>query len=73
MKQMTCSHMGNGMSGLCDTIISGNTAKEMSDNGWKHLQAAHPDMAKGMQDQTQEQRDSWFSEFEKKFDAAPKM
>jgi len=41
MKTMTCSQMG----GTCEAKITGNTPEEMMENGMKHLERNHPDMA----------------------------
>lgn len=41
MKTMTCAQMG----GMCETAISGTTPEEMTENGMKHIEEAHPDMA----------------------------
>ena len=41
MKTMTCAQMG----GPCDEKIAGSTPDEMMENGMKHLEEAHPEMA----------------------------
>ncbi len=41
MKTLTCKQMG----GPCETPIKGADEKEMMDNGMKHIEEAHPEMA----------------------------
>ncbi len=57
----------------CKARIRGNTPEEMIDNGMKHVQKAHPDMAEGMKTMSKEEGDKWRAEFQKKWDAAPEM
>ena len=58
MKQISCSTMG----GPCDEMIQGNDPKELSDNGMKHLQEKHPDLAKQMAGMSKEDGEKWFND-----------
>ncbi len=66
---MTCREMG----GPCETVIMGNTPKEMMDNGMKHAAEMHPDMAEQMKKMPKADMDKWTSDFYKKWNAAPDM
>lgn len=69
MKQMTCAQMG----GPCSAMITGNTPKEMVDNGMRHLKQDHPGMAKKMEGMSKEDGEKWMMEFEKKWKDAPDL
>jgi predicted small metal-binding protein len=71
MKQMTCAEMGGPAT--CTTVISGNTPEEMSANGTKHVNEAHPDIAESMKSMPKEAMDKWTADFKEKFSAAPKV
>lgn len=71
MKQMTCAQMGGPAT--CTTVISGNTAQEMVDNGMKHLKEAHPEMLADMDKMSDDDKAKWMADFQAKFDAAPTM
>ena len=71
MKQMTCAQMGGPAE--CSTMITGNTADEMVANGMKHIEEAHPEMAKDIKAMSKEAMDKWMAEFQPKFDALPAM
>ncbi len=71
MKQMTCAQMGGPAS--CTFAVTGNSAEEMSMNGMKHVEEAHPDMAAQIKAMSKEDTDKWMAEFKGKFDAAPEM
>ncbi len=71
MKQMTCARMGGPAT--CNFMVTGNTAKEMADNGMKHVMQAHPDMADKMKTMSKEDNDKWWAMFQKKWDATPEM
>ena len=71
MKQMTCAAMGGPAD--CTTMISGNTAEEMVGNGMKHIEEAHPEMAKDIKKMTQEETTKWMEVFTVKFNALPEM
>jgi predicted small metal-binding protein len=64
MKTMTCREMG----GLCDHEISAQTAKEMMDEGMKHLKKEHPEMAQKMSSMSKEENDQWKADFMKRWD-----
>jgi len=66
---MTCKEMG----GPCDHIIQGNTPEEMVDNGMKHLQKDHPEMAEGMKTMSKEEGDKWMADFKAKWAKTPEM
>lgn len=66
MKKTTCAAMGGPSD--CTTVIMGNTAQEMIDAGWKHIQEAHPDQAKKIMANSKEENDKWMDEFRAKFD-----
>lgn len=59
------------MGGPCDTVVSGNSPEEVMDNGWKHMEEAHPDMAASMKDMPQEAKDEWSKKFHAQWEAAP--
>lgn len=71
MKTMTCREMG----GPCDMPISGNTAKEMMDNGAKHLMEMNDEghkKAMAMMEEMSKNPEAgkrWNEDFEKKFNA----
>lgn len=69
MKTLTCSQMG----GPCNAPISGNSFEEISDNGMKHLQQAHPEMAEQMKNMTKEEGDAWAAKVMPMYEAAPEM
>jgi hypothetical protein len=54
-------------------VISGNTPEEMSANGTKHVNEAHPDIAESMKSMPKEAMDKWTADFKEKFSAAPKV
>jgi len=65
MKTMTCKDMG----GSCDEMVHGATAEEMSMNGMKHAETAHPEMAAKIKAMTKEETDTWMTEFTAKWSA----
>jgi predicted small metal-binding protein len=67
MKTMNCSDMG----GTCEETMSAATEEEMVGMGWKHIEAAHPEMAEKIKNIPQAEKDTWMSEFHKKWEAAP--
>ena len=67
MKQMTCAQMGGPAA--CTFMITGSTAEEMSMNGMKHVEEAHPELAAQIKAMTKEETDKWMAEFSAKFDA----
>lgn len=69
MKEMTCAQMGGPET--CDTVISGNTPEEMSNNGMVHINEEHPQMAEDIRSMPKEALDTWNAEFREKWDAAP--
>ncbi len=69
MKQLTCAQMG----GPCDAPIMGNDMNEMAENGMKHLQEVHPEMAADMAKMSPEDNAKWMADMQPKFDTAPTM
>jgi hypothetical protein len=65
MKQIKCGDMGGPVD--CDEVITGSTAQEMIDNGWKHLQSAHPEQAKNIMSNPKDVNDKWMSDFKDNF------
>ena len=59
MKTITCLD--------CDHKFSGNTAEEVMEAMMPHYLKDHKDV---LDADTQEQRDGWFSEFNRRFDTA---
>jgi predicted small metal-binding protein len=46
MKKMICADMGGPAT--CTDEISGSTADEMIQHGWKHIEEMHPEIAEGI-------------------------
>lgn len=71
MKIMTCAQMG----GMCEEPITGATKDEMLDNGMRHLEAVHPEMAAGVKAMPKDHPDmvAWMEKFEKDFNDTPEM
>ena len=74
MKSMTCRQMG----GPCNAVIVGNTAKEMMDNGSKHIKeymgdAEHKKVFDMMMDMQKDPAagKKWNEEFEMRFASLP--
>lgn len=67
MKNMKCSEMG----GPCDAVCSADTWENMTAEGMKHLEVAHPEMVEAMKTQTPEALAKWNEETKAKFDALP--
>ena len=73
MKTMTCKQMG----GPCDMPIHGETAREMSDNGAKHLMEQNDEAHKTAQSMMADmQKDpaagqKWNEDFTRKFAELP--
>ena len=68
---MTCSQISQ--QGDCTTMITGNTAEEMSMNAMKHIEESHPEMAAQIKAMSKEDMDKWMADFQQRFDAAPAM
>lgn len=66
MKQITCAQLGGPAT--CTTVITGNTAQEMIDAGWKHLQAEHAEVAQNIMNNPKEANDKWMADFTANFD-----
>ena len=66
MKKITCAAMGGPET--CHEVIVGSTSEEMVGNGWKHIEAAHHDLAENIKGNTKEVNDAWMGEFAAKFD-----
>ncbi|HEX5429546.1 MAG TPA: hypothetical protein VFX17_00515 [Patescibacteria group bacterium] len=71
MKKILCSNLGGPAD--CTTVITGNTAQEMIDSGWKHLQETHPEQAENIMKNPKEANDKWMAEFKEKFDTLEDM
>lgn len=71
MKQITCAAMGGPAD--CTTMIAGNTPEEMVQNGMKHIEESHPEMAADVKKMTPEATTKWMDDFKTKFDALPEM
>lgn len=71
MKKMTCRQMG----GECDAEITGATPGEMLENGMKHLEETHPDMAASVKaaDPASPMMVAWNEKFHADFEAAPEV
>lgn len=69
MKHMTCAQMGGPAT--CSTVITGETAEEMIENGSKHVGAEHPELAEQMKQMSPEENAKWMADFKKKFAALP--
>jgi predicted small metal-binding protein len=66
MKKVTCAQLSGPAT--CDEVITGNTAEEIIDAGWKHMQEAHPEQAQNIMNNPKEANDAWMAEFKAKFD-----
>lgn len=66
MKQIKCREMGGPQT--CEVVIKGETAQDLIDRGWKHLQEAHPTEAKNIMANPKEENDKWMDEFEANFE-----
>lgn len=66
---MTCAQMG----GMCETVVTGNTAEEMMSNGMAHLEEAHPEMAANVKAMPKDDPKmvEWNEKFMKDWEAAP--
>jgi hypothetical protein len=71
MKQMTC--VAAGGPATCSAVLTGNTAEEMLENGMKHVNEAHPEMAADIQKMSKEDMAKFLAEFHGKFDALPEL
>jgi predicted small metal-binding protein len=71
MKIMTCAQMG----GMCEEQITGATKDEMLDNGMRHLDAEHPEMAASVKAMPKDDPTmvAWMEKFEKDFNDTPEM
>ena len=71
MKNITCKEMG----GICDAVISAETAEEMGKKGKEHVHSvdddAHKALIEKMEAISKEERAAWFKELAAKFEAAP--
>jgi len=68
---MTCSQMG----GSCEEKITGGTQEEMIENGMKHLEEKHPEMAANVKSTPKEDpmMEAWYKKFKADFEAAPEV
>jgi hypothetical protein len=69
MKQLTCVQLGGPAT--CTAVISGNTMDELTTNGMKHVEEAHPEMAADIKKMPKEELEKWSAEMQKKWDATP--
>jgi predicted small metal-binding protein len=71
MKTLTCAQMG----GPCETAITGSTQEEMMNNGMKHMEEAHPEMAADIKAMPQDDPKmvEWGKKFAADYEAAPEM
>ncbi len=69
MKELTCSELGGPET--CSTNVTGETSAEMIKNGWDHIQSAHPDLAKNIENNPKEVNDQWMNDFHARFDSLP--
>lgn len=67
MKKMTCKDMG----GSCDAVITGNSVKEMTNNGMTHIAKAHPELSEQMKSMPKAAKEEWSAAFQEKWDATP--
>lgn len=69
MKTMTCAQLG----GMCEEAITGSTSLEMMDNGMKHLESAHPEMAADIKAMPKDDPKmvAWSEKFMKDWEEAP--
>lgn len=56
---MKCSQMG----GPCEGEVQGETPDEMMQNGWKHLEEAHPEMVATLTSMSEEETEAWTKQF----------
>jgi len=73
MKKLPCSELG----GSCDEMISGETFQEMGENSKKHVMAlmekgdtSHNEAMEKMKGMSEEDRNAWMRDTQKKFDEA---
>jgi len=69
MKTMTCKDMG----GPCDAKISGKDPEDMIQNGMKHVEKDHPEMAADIEKMSDEDSEKWRADFQAKWDEAPEL
>ena len=66
---MTCTQMG----GPCETMLSGETAEEIVANGTKHVTETHPEIAEKMNAMSAEEKATWMTDFQAKWDQTADM
>ena len=66
---MTCAQMG----GPCEEKVHAETAEDMMQNGWKHVEQAHPEMKEGLENMPQEAKDEWTKKFKADWEQTPDM
>ncbi len=66
---MTCRQMG----GMCDEEIKGETKEEILDNGMKHLDEKHPEMAATVRSMPADHPAmvEWNKKFEEEYEKTP--
>ncbi len=69
MKQMSCLKIG----GMCDDIVSGETAEDMAKNFAQHIVDKHTVLKMVMDKMSEEAKKQWFESFKPKFEAAPEQ
>jgi predicted small metal-binding protein len=69
MKTITCEQLG----GPCDYKITANTPEEVIKSGMKHVEKAHPEIAKKMENMSYEEGKNWNHFFMKIWRMTPNM
>ncbi len=69
MKQATCAQLGGPAT--CAAGVSGNPPEEMADNGMKHVEAEHPEMAADIKKMSAEETKKWMDDFRQKWNGLP--
>ena len=67
MKTLTCRELG----GACDQELSADSWEEMVKKMTGHVMAAHPEIAKRMEEMHRQDPNTWGREMKPKWEAAP--
>ena len=69
MKTLKCKDMG----GTCDHPMTADTSEEMMNKGMAHLNEAHPEMAKSVEEMPKDDpvMVEWYKKFMQKWEATP--
>jgi len=72
MKQATCKQLR----GVCNEVITGQTAEQMAENGKKHVikkimagDEAHKEAVDDMRTLTKDEQQDWYDQFVKNFES----